>query len=33
MCAGFVALDTTLGVAVAGRMLDAARARATLSLT
>jgi ABC-2 type transport system permease protein len=33
MCAGLAALYTAVGVAVAGRMLDAARARATLSLT
>jgi ABC-2 type transport system permease protein len=33
MCAALATLYTALGVTVAGRMLDAARARATLSLT
>jgi ABC-2 type transport system permease protein len=33
MCVGLGALYTAVGVMVAGRMLDAARARATLSLT
>jgi ABC-2 type transport system permease protein len=33
MCVGLAALYTAVGVSVAGRMLDAARARATLSLT